>query len=279
MRVSTRKKIGDGVCIVCMTIVLIVILFPILWALPAIFKGRSEIFELPLHWLPHTWTVANFKTIFSMTDYNYLMSIASTTLVAVVSVVLSLLVNMMAAYAFARIEFPGKKFFWVYMLSTMFIPGITILLTSVRVVTALKMLDTIWVLIIPGVASGYNVFFFRQYFYGVPKYMEEAAMIDGLSKAGIFFRIYPRISTAPMVICGMSVFRGYYNSFLWPVMTITDNTALYQIMQLIRTLNSRYTGQYGVVLAATLMSLIVPGGLYCFFQKYIVQGISIAGVK
>lgn len=123
MRVSTRKKIGDGVCIVCMTIVLIVILFPILWALPAMFKGRSEIFELPLHWLPHTWTVANFKTIFSMTDYNYLMSIASTTLVAVVSVVLSLLVNMMAAYAFARIEFPGKSSFGCICCRQCLFPG------------------------------------------------------------------------------------------------------------------------------------------------------------
>ena len=276
---SRKKKIGHAVSVVCMTVVVVIVLFPILWAMPAMFKNRSEIFELPLHWLPHEWSTDNFKTIFGMDDYNYFLSIGSTTLVAVVSVVLSLIVNMMAAYAFARIEFPGKKFFWMYMLSTMFIPGITILLTSVRVVTALGMLDTIWVLIVPGLASGYNVFFFRQYFFGVPKYMEEAAMIDGLSKGGIFFRIFTRISTAPMVICGMSVFMGYYNSFLWPVMTITKNTELYQIMQLIRTLNSRYTGQYGVVLAATLMSLTVPFGLYCFFQKYIVQGISSAVVK
>lgn len=262
-----------------MTLVVAIVLFPILWALPSMFKDRSEIFELPLHWLPHEWTTENFETVFDMPDYNYLMSIGSTTLVAVVSVFLSLLVNMMAAYAFARIEFPGRTFFWIYMLSTMFIPGITILLTSVRVVSWLGMLDTIWVLIIPGVASGYNVFFFRQYYLGVPKYMEEAAMIDGLSKAGIFFRIFTRISTAPMVIIGMSVFMGYYNSFLWPVMTITENTNLYQIMQLIRTLNSRYTGRYGIVLAATMISLLVPFALYCFFQKYIVQGISIAGVK
>lgn len=279
MKASTSKKINGAAGTVIMTVVLIVILFPVLWALPSMFKDRSEIFELPLHWLPHQWTLENFRTVFDMPDYNYLLSVGSTTLVAVISVFLSLLVNMMAAYAFARIEFPGRAFFWVYMLSTMFIPGITILLTSVRVVSFLGMLDTIWVLIIPGVASGYNIFFFRQYYLGVPGYMEEAAMIDGLSRAGIFFRIFTRISTAPMVIIGMSVFMSYYNSFLWPVMTITDNTALYQIMQLIRTLNSRYTGRYGVVLAATMMSLIVPFSLYCFFQKYIVQGISIAGVK
>ncbi len=279
MKASTHKKIRDISGTFIMTLVVAIVLFPILWALPSMFKDRSEIFELPLHWLPHEWTTENFETVFDMPDYNYLMSIGSTTLVAVVSVFLSLLVNMMAAYAFARIEFPGRTFFWIYMLSTMFIPGITILLTSVRVVSWLGMLDTIWVLIIPGVASGYNVFFFRQYYLGVPKYMEEAAMIDGLSKAGIFFRIFTRISTAPMVIIGMSVFMGYYNSFLWPVMTITENTNLYQIMQLIRTLNSRYTGRYGVVLAATMISLLVPFALYCFFQKYIVQGISIAGVK
>lgn len=279
MKASTQKRINNVINKVLMGLVLCIVLFPVLWALPAMFKGRSEIFELPLHWLPHEWSLKNFEIIFSMSDYNYLMSLISTTGVAIISVVLSLLVNMMAAYAFARIEFPFKKFLWVYMFSTMFIPGITILLTSVRVVSFLGMLDTIWVLIIPGVASGYNIFFFRQYFYGVPKYIEEAAMIDGLSKGGIFFRIYMRISTAPMVITGMSVFMGYYNSFLWPVMTITENINLYQIMQLIRTLKSRYTGNYGVVLAATLISLIIPFTLYCFFQKHIVQGISIAGIK
>lgn len=279
MKIRTRKAIGLVVRTVIMTAVVVIVLFPVLWVLPAVFKGRSEIFELPLHWLPHKWTFDNFKTIFTLDDYDFLMSIGSTTLVAVISVGLSLIVNMMAAYAFARVEFPGKKFLWIYMLMTMFIPGITILLTSVRVVSALGMLDTIWVLIVPGLASAYNIFFFRQYFLGVPRYMEEAAMIDGLSKAGIFFRIFLRISTTPMVIIGISVFMGYYNSFLWPVMTITNNTRLYQVMQVIRTLNSRYTGNYGVVIAATMMSLVIPFALYCFFQKYIVQGISIAGVK
>lgn len=279
MKTRTRKTIGLVIRAVIMTAVVVIVLFPVLWALPAVFKGRSEIFELPLHWLPNKWTLDNFRTIFALDDYNYMMSIGSTTLVAVISVALSLIVNMMAAYGFARVEFPGKRFFWIYMLMTMFIPGITILLTSVRVVSALGMLDTIWVLIIPGLASAYNIFFFRQYFLGVPRYMEEAAMLDGLSKAGIFFRIFLRISTTPMVIIGISVFMGYYNSFLWPVMTITNNTKLYQIMQVIRTLNSRYAGNYGVVLAATMMSLIIPFALYCFFQKYIVQGISIAGVK
>ncbi|MBQ8884780.1 MAG: carbohydrate ABC transporter permease [Clostridia bacterium] len=279
MKASTQKKIGNVIGKALMCLVILIVLFPVLWALPSMFKGRSEIFELPLHWLPNEWITDNFKTVFNMPDYNYLLSIGSTTLVSVLSVVLSLLVNMMAAYAFARVDFPFKKFLWIYMFSTMFIPGITILLTSVRVVSFLNMLDTIWVLIIPGIASGYNIFFFRQYFYGVPKYIEEAAMIDGLSKGGIFFRIYTRISTAPMVIIGMSVFMGYYNSFLWPVMTITKKTELYQIMQLVRTLSSRYKGNYGVVLVATLISLIIPFSIYCFFQKYIVQGISIAGIK
>ena len=111
MKVSTQKKVGTVVRTAIMTVVVFIVVFPVIWALPSIFKDRSEIFELPLHWLPHEWTTENFETVFNMSDYNYLTSILSTTLVAVTSVILSLLVNMMAAYAFARIEFPFKKFF------------------------------------------------------------------------------------------------------------------------------------------------------------------------
>ena len=153
------------------------------------------------------------------------------------------------------------------------------MLTSIRVVNMLNMVDTIFVLFVPGMANAYQIFFFRQFYLNIPRNIEEAAEIDGCSKIGIFFKIYVPLSVTPMVINGVGIFMGAWNSFIWPTLTVTENAGLTQIMQIIRMLNVSYAGDYGVVIAATLISLIVPMVLYAIFQKRIVEGIALTGTK
>ena len=188
-------------------------------------------------------------------------------------------VNSFAGYVFARMEFRGKKILWGYFLFSMFVPGITIMLTSIRVVNILKMTDTIFVLFIPALANAYHIFFFRQFYYNIPSNIEEAATIDGASKIGVYFRIFLPMSTTPMIITGVGVFMASWNNFIWPTLTITDNADLVQIMQIIRTLNSTYAGEYGVVIAATIIALFVPITIFAVFQKRIVEGIALTGGK
>ena len=280
--INKNKLIKTIVCSIICLIVVAIILFPIIWMLPAAFKGKTEIWQLPNNWLPKNFTWKNFEKIFSgnlVNNYNFLSSLGSTLLVSVIAVVLSLFVNMFAAYVFANFEFRGKGVLWYYFLITMFIPGITILLTSIRVVSVLKMTDTIFVLIIPGLVSAYNVFFFRQFYFGIPRSLEEAAIIDGCSRFKIFFKIFLPMSITPMVIIGVTVFMGYWNSFMWPTLTIVNNSSIAQVMQVIRVLNSTYSGEYGIVIAATLISIIIPLTLFIIFQKKIIAGIAISGLK
>ncbi len=262
-------------------LVIAIILFPIIWMLPAAFKSRREIWQIPNTFWPEDFTWSNFEKIFTLdhNGYNFMQSLGATLLVASVSVVCSLAVNMIAAYVFARLEFRGKKFLWVYFIATMFIPSITILLTSIRVVSVLGMTDTIWVLIVPGLVSGYNVFFFRQFYLGMPASLEEAAAIDGCSPLKIFLRIFLPMSVTPMIIIGVSTFMGYWNSFMWPTLTIVNNSSLAQVMQVIRVLKTSYSGEYGVVIAATLLAIIPPLLIFAIFQKKIVAGIAISGLK
>ncbi len=262
-------------------LVIAIILFPIIWMLPAAFKSRREIWQIPNTFWPENFTWSNFEKIFTLdhNGYNFMQSLGATLLVASVSVVCSLAVNMIAAYVFARLEFRGKKFLWVYFIATMFIPSITILLTSIRVVSVLGMTDTIWVLIVPGLVSGYNVFFFRQFYLGMPASLEEAAAIDGCSPLKIFLRIFLPMSVTPMIIIGVSTFMGYWNSFMWPTLTIVNNSSLAQVMQVIRVLKTSYSGEYGVVIAATLLAIIPPLLIFAIFQKKIVAGIAISGLK
>lgn len=276
-----KKKIRRIILTAVAILVAALVIFPIVWIIPAAFKGKSELFSVPNSFLPKNFTWSNFEKVFTadLNGTTFIKSIFVTLLVAVLSTVCSLFVNMLCGYAMARIDFPLKKYLWPLLLFPMFIPGITIMLTSISVVNTLKMVDTIFVLFVPGMANAYQIFFFRQFYLNIPKNIEEAAEIDGCSKIGIFFKIYLPLSVTPMVINGVGIFMGAWNSFVWPALTVSENKNLTQIMQIIRTLNVSYSGDYGVVIAATLISLIVPIGLFAIFQKRIVEGIALTGGK
>lgn len=262
-------------------LVVAAILFPIVWMLPAAFKDRTELFAIPNQFLPAEWSLDNFEKVFTLTlnGYNFTSSLLATLVVAVIATALSLFINMMAGYVFARMEFPMKNVIWWSVLITMFIPGITILLTSIRVVNILKLVDTIWVLIIPGVVSAYNIFYFRQFFLAIPKSLEDAALLDGLGHFGTFWHIFRPMSTTPMIVIGISVFMGYWNSFMWPTLTVSDNAQIAQVTQIIRVLSDAYAGDYGVVVAASLISIAIPLVIYLIFQKKILEGIATTGLK
>lgn len=275
-----RKKVMNVLCIVIAIVVMCLILFPLVWLIPGAWKSRIDIWHIPPKWLPTDATWNNFKKVFEVTrEYNFGKSLLMTSVVALLATFGSLLVNSFAAYAFARIEFPFKKLLWVLYLFPMFVPGITILLTSIKVVNDLHMTNTLFVLFVPSLASAYQAFFFRQFFLGIPTAYEEAAEIDGCNKFSIFFRIFLPMSITPMIIQGVGVFMGHWNSFLWPTLTVTGNADLQQVMQVIRMLYNKNPSDYGITIAASLISMLPPLVLFAVAQKHIVQGVVLSGMK
>lgn len=259
-------------------LVTLVSLFPLAWMVMAGFKPEREVLSVPLKFFPSTVTTVSFERLFADTTFPFLAAMASTAFVAVTAALLSLAMNSMAAYAYARLEFRFKRVLWVATLVTMYIPGITILLTSFVLVRNLGLLDTKAVLILPGAASAYAIFFFRQFFLNLPMSLEEAALIDGASRFGIFLRIYLPSSLSPLVIIGVGTFLGYWNSFIWPTMTVTKIANL-QVMQVIRSYSSMYATKYGTVMAGSTLAALVPILLFLLFQRHIVKGILLSGIK
>lgn len=265
--------------------IILIIFAPIIIMLPSMFKNSKEIFAYPWHLFPKAPTTVNFSRLmylqYTTMNINFYKSLVMTILVASLAVVLSLAINMVAAYAFARLKMPGKKIIWMLVLFTMFIPGITILITSIRVVSKLNLLNTIAGLVIPGLVSAYNLFFFRQFFYGFPVDLDEAAKIDGASTFQIFTKIYLPMSKTPMVIIGASIFMGYYNSYVWPSLIIDqDHKSLFQVMTVVYKLfcDASDLG-YGAVLAAAFIAMIPPLIIFIVVQRYIRDGIQLTGVK
>jgi len=197
---------------------------------------------------------------------------------ALIFTALSLAINSLAAYAFARLDFTFKRFWWVFCIMPMFIPMMAILLTSFVVVSKLGMLDTLAVLIIPGAASAVQMFFIRQFYLNFPVAMEEAALLDGANRWQIFLKIFLPQSAAPFVVMGIGSYLAYWNAYVWPILTITD-PKLTQIMQFLGNFRSDRGNEWGLLMAGSMLAALPTIILVLIFQRYIVNGVRISGIK
>ncbi|WP_188454917.1 carbohydrate ABC transporter permease [Virgibacillus oceani] len=251
-------------------------IFPLFWMAMAGFKKESEVLSYPFKFFPSEWILTNYIEL--LQNPAFMRSIGLTLFVAVVATTLIIFINSMAAYVFARLEFPTKNFWWLYVIMTLFIPSMAILIPSYIVVAKLHMLNTIYVLIIPGIASAMNVFLIRQFYLNIPTELEDAAFIDGANRFKIYWYIFLPLSVPVFVLVGITAFLGYWNSLIWPIMTISDER-LYQIMQLLAYFRSDQGNDWAMIMAGSTIAVIPVVVLFLIFQKHLVEGIKISGIK
>jgi multiple sugar transport system permease protein len=261
---------------VLVALIAISALLPLAWMLIAGFKGKNEVLRTPFQFFPEIWIVDNYTSI--LQDPQFLTAMGVTFVGAVIFTVLSLTVNSFAAYAFARLDFAGKRFWWIYCITPMFIPSMAILLTSFVVVSNLGMLNTLAVLIIPGVAAAAQMFFIRQFYLNTPVAIEEAALIDGASRWKIFTTIFLPQSQGPFVVVGVASYLAYWNAYVWPILTIQDPN-LFQIMQYLGNFRSDRGNEWGLLMAGSTLAALPTIVLVLVFQRYIVNGVRLAGMK
>ncbi|CAM3825235.1 carbohydrate ABC transporter permease [Cohnella lubricantis] len=271
-----RGSIQSGLLTIVGGLVAFVALFPLIWVVIAGFKGKTEVLATPFRFFPKQWLTENYAEILG--DPLFSRAMLVTFGGAVLFAVLTLLINSSAAYVFARLEFRFKKILWVYVIMTMFVPAMSILLTSFIVVNKLGMLDTLAVLVLPGIASAGQMFFIRQFYLNIPLALEEAALIDGAGRFRIFTSIFIPMSFPVFVIVGIGAYLGYWNSFVWPTMTIT-NPDLTQIMQYLYNFRSERGSEMGLLMAGTGLAAAPTLILFLIFQRYIIKGIKISGLK
>lgn len=253
-------------------------LLPLAWLLISGFKSRTEVLRTPFQFFPDVWLWSNYQAM--LEDPAFLRAMLITFGGAVIFSLLSLVINSMAAYVFARLDFAFKRVTWTVTIATMFIPGMAILLTSFLVVAQLRMLDTLAVLVLPASASAAHMFFLRQFYLGLPKSLEEAALIDGCGRFSTFTRIFVPLSGPPFVIVGMTSFLAYWNAYVWPTMTISDRN-LFQIQQILVALRGT-AGRFsdmGMLMAGSMIAALPAILLFLVFQKHIIEGAKLSGVK
>ncbi len=255
---------------------LFITILPFLWMVAASFMSSGEASQFPPKFWPDSPTWAQYQRLFQRLNmgryfFNSLILATSVTLV-------SLLVNAMAAFAFAKFAFRGKKIIFTMLLSTLFIPGQVTMLPVFLLLKKIGLLNSYFGIILPGMASIFGIFLIRQYLLQLPDSLLEAARIDGASEWRIFLSIVLPLAKPIMVPLALFTFMGTWNDFLWPLIVL-NRQEKYTLPVAIANLMGEYAPDPELMMAGAVITLLPIVILFLFLQKYYIQGIFIGGQK
>lgn len=254
---------------------------PVIWGLSLAFRGNEEIVKIGglslWTFVPESFTFENFGRLFKAVDMG--RAIALTLLVCVCVTSLCLFFDSLAAYAFARMEFPGKTLLFGVIVATMIMPIEILIVPLYRIVRALGLMNSLASLIFPFAASGFGIFFMRQFFAGVPRELDEAAVIDGCGRSGVFFRILLPLARTPLVTLGLIVFLQQWDSFLVPVTFISKQKNMLLQVAINYLYSHIYFSDTALLFAGMVVGALPVIIIFVSLQKYYIAGISSSGIK
>jgi multiple sugar transport system permease protein len=271
---SRLSKLGFYVL---MTLFALFFLLPLLWMVSTAFKPFEE--WLSASWIPENPTLENFTSIFNDKSLPVVNWFFNSLLIAALFTAAILIIDSLAGYAYARLEFPGKNFLFGLMLATLVMPGIMFLIPNYLTVARLEWIGKIQGVIAPGLSGVFGVFFMRQFFQSLPRELEEAAYIDGASVWHTFVSVILPLSKGPIITLGIITFLTSWNDFLWPLLILGGNRNELTLPVGLATLQGQYTFDYGKLMAGALVLTLPVLLLYAIFQRYIIRSISMTGIK
>ncbi len=277
-RLSMRQRRMTGFAIynVFMIFLCLVILYPLIWTIFSSFKTNQQIFrESPINLVPSPFTTANYEKLFAI--YDVWRMIFNGLYLAIIIPLLSMLTSSMAAYALARLNFRGRNIIFILLISTMMIPGYVTLIPNFAIMVKLQLLNSHLALILRSALSGSatSIFLFRQFFLSIPRDLENAAIIDGCSWPGVFFRIIMPNSKPAIATVIILTFRSTWNAFLWPQLVLqTDRLWTWTLA--LKILSESETNQ-AILLAGSVLSILPILIIYLACQKYFVNSQISAG--
>ena len=262
---------------VFLTALLFIVIFPIFWLIISAFKFERQIVTFPPTVFGTAYTFENFVRIFNTIPIaNYLIN---TVIFAVGSTFFALIFDSMAGYAFARLHFRGKDVLFIIILLSMMVPFQVIMIPLFLQVHFLGILNTYPGLIIPRTTMAFGIFMMRSYFSQLPKDLEEAARIDGLSEFGIYFRVMLPLVKPGIMTLGIFYLMTHWNDLLYPMMMTSSPRMRTLAAGLAMFVGERATLFFGAQLAGAVISIIPLLILYVFFQKYFVASVASSGLK
>lgn len=251
-------------------------ILPLLWMILTSFKTYEESIQIPMTIFPESFSIDNFITV--VNKFPFTNFYINTITVCVVAVLGQLLVCSMAAYAFARIEFPFKNVLFILCLSLMMIPGQTFILPHYSIMAKLGLVDSITALWLPKLFSPFGTFLLRQFFLSLPKSLDESAELDGCNKWQIYSKILLPLIKPGLVSLGILTSLGVFKDLMWPLV-INNTTTKYTLSSGLSLLIGQHTVDYTLIMAGGLIAILPMFVLFFMFQKQFIEGIASGGSK
>jgi multiple sugar transport system permease protein len=273
-----RRRLKGVLVFLVLLLGLSMTLLPFLWMILGSFKTATELIRIPPTFWPDNPTWDNYMTILNDPKLPLLRIYANSTFVAVFNVVTTLFTSSLLGFLFAKYEFRGKRLFFGWFLLSMMIPWQITMIPGYLILAKIGLLNNLWGLVVFSALDAFGIFLMRQFIQSLPNELMDAARIDGASEWQIFLRIVLPQLGAPLATLGTLTFMANWNSYLWPMIVITDVNR--RTLPIILTwYNSQHVSRPNLTMAATVMVVIPILIVYFFFQRWIVRGFAMSGLK
>ncbi|HEL8306315.1 TPA: carbohydrate ABC transporter permease [Listeria monocytogenes] len=250
-------------------------ILPFIWMVLSSLKTDAEILKIPPTIWPETFTLDNFTKLFTEMDFAIYLK---NTLIIVFFSFFGLFLNAMAGYGFAKFKFKGKNKLFYLVLATMMIPGQVTMIPVYLLLNAAGLTNTMTGIVLPGLVGAFGIFLFRQFMSTISDDLLEAARLDGASEFYIFWQIVIPISRPVLAVQGILTFIAGWNSFLWPLI-IANDEKFYTLSVGLQLLKGQYGSNYALQMAGATFMVIPIILIFMTFQKYILKGFNVSGMK
>jgi len=265
--------------VAAMTVLSLMMAFPFIWMLSASLKTPATVFKLPPELWPYEWRIANYREVLFHPTVPLPKFFLNSLKIATLVTMGQLVTCTLAAYAFARLRFPGRNALFVLMLTSLMVPVQITIIPTYILMGKLGLVDTHAALIIPSLVSIFGVFLLRQIFMTIPDELEDAARIDGAGPVRILWQIMAPLAGPGLSTLAIITFNGVWNSFFTPLIFINSWDKMTWPLGI-----AVLRGQYGetsvsVQMAAISIAVIPTAIVFVVGQRYIIGGITFTGIK
>ena len=283
---KAKRLLGKILAYVILIGMLLFVLIPFYIIFVTSFKTQSEAIAIPFTIFPKVFTLDGYETVLfndasggAMGVSTVLLGFWNTFRTVIPMTLLAIATSSFAAFCFAKLNFPCKRLFFTVLLASMMIPGIVTLMPSYLIYDMLYLTDTYFPLIVPTMfGTATCVFFLRQFFYGIPDSLIEAAKIDGMSLFGIHLKIMIPLSKSAFFAQAVLIFMGGYNDYFGPLLYLWSPEK-YTLQIALNFFVGLYDKNYGTIMAGCIVSIVPLLALYLLCQRSFVEGIATSGMK
>ncbi|MGL6200851.1 MAG: carbohydrate ABC transporter permease [Lachnospiraceae bacterium] len=268
-----KKKLMTFVLLIICTVATVA---PFLWMILTSFKSYEESIRIPPTILPEVFTVQSYLKV--LDKFPFASFYINTILVMALTVVVQLVICTMAAYAFARLDFPGRDVLFLILLALLMIPGQIFLVPNYEIMVKLNLADTITALWFPKVFTAFGTFMLREFFKGLPRSLDEAAMLDGCSYFNIYLRVLLPLLKPALASLAILTAISTFKDLMWPLI-VNNSMDKMTLSAGLAMLIGEHTTYYPQIMAGGMLAVLPMIIFFFVFQKQFVEGIATTGVK